>query len=164
MKYGVSLKFNIKAVVLVLVCGASIHFSCKTSDLIPDDDNYFIFGVGYCECSGHCATVYKIASDSLYSGMGSSCVESYYIYPGPALSQDKYDIAIQLVNSFPKELIENTEDRYGCPDCADQGGYYLERKSSGNLRTWMIDTNENALPGFLREYQAMLRQVMLDLQ
>ena len=45
-----------------------------------------------------------------------------------------------------------TELVIGCPDCYDQGGYYIEVEENGIKRSWYIDTNKADVPEYLHDF------------
>ncbi|MBK9487878.1 MAG: hypothetical protein IPO07_03120 [Haliscomenobacter sp.] len=59
----------------------------------------------------------------------------------------------------------NEEDEvFGCPDCADQGGFYLEIKQGKSTRSWRIDTNDDQIPAYLSAYTAKVGKVVDELE
>jgi hypothetical protein len=107
--------------------------------------------------------LYEIRDTQLIRGQGSECLPEGYTYDGLSDPHENYLIAKQLIDQFPDQLIKNQEDTYGCPDCADQGGYYLELRTKKETRTWRIDTRDQDLPAFLLEFQELIEEVILSL-
>jgi hypothetical protein len=150
----------------LLLCFMTITFlscDCDKDNAFPELYEHFIFGSYACECVGQCAWLYQISNEELVMGEGAFCEPDNYTYHGASLSQDKFAIARRLIDEFPGELLENNEDRFGCPDCHDQGGYYIELSTIGSTRKWSIDTDVDDLPEFLLDYQKTIHDVLIAL-
>jgi hypothetical protein len=44
----------------------------------------------------------------------------------------------ELLDQIPGAL-DNEPEVFGCPDCSDGGGLYIEIKSGGEIKHWSID-------------------------
>ena len=141
-----------------------MFLSCNKDNDFPTCYEHFIFGSYACECAGQCAWLYQLTNDELVIGDGESCMPDHYTYAGTPLSKDKFEIAHRVVDELPDTLLENSEDRFGCPDCHDQGGYYLELRTKSSTRKWSIDTDADDLPEFLMDYQKTIHDVLIALQ
>jgi hypothetical protein len=130
----------------------------------PSNFESFTFGTHFCFCTGTCAILYEISEEALRAGEGTGCLPQDYTFDGVVLTQDKYAIAKQLIDEFPDKLIQDSQDTYGCPDCADQGAYYLQMRNQGETRTWRLDTFTEDLPAWLRSYQQSVQEVLEALQ
>ncbi len=56
------------------------------------------------------------------------------------LSAEDYLLVQDLAQDIPQELLDSSTDVYGCPDCADGGGIYLEITVDSEVRKWQFDT------------------------
>lgn len=146
----------------VLLC--ALLFSCKKDPVTPDSVDYFTFGVNYCFCIDQCATLYKYADAKLIKGVGNSCEPADYTFNGTALPADDLALAETLLNALPDSLFSSSETIFGCPDCADQGGYYVEIKKDGEVKSWRIDTRADDLPEWLKPYQQKIKDTIESLQ
>lgn len=137
---------------LSLLTFSTLLVSCNKDTVFPDRYDYFIFGEYYCECFGNCSIVYQIIDETVLPSNDSSCTPEQHTFGNTPLSNSKYEIAKELIDEFPEELLTSDENRYGCPDCYDQGAYYIELKSSKIARSWRIDRTIDELPDFLKAY------------
>ena len=56
-----------------------------------------------------------------------------------------------VADAFPIRFLE-FETEIGCPDCADQGGYFFEISTETFQRNWRVDKARSAVPEFLNGY------------
>ena len=120
-------------------------------DLNSSEDDYLIFGHFYGECGGEgCIETFKLTIDKLYEDTNDNYggVDFNFI----EMSMDKFDLVTGLENGFPKELLDATEDQFGCPDCGDWGGYYVEYSKDGIKMSWTIDTMIDDIPSYLHDF------------
>jgi hypothetical protein len=145
-------------------------FSCdQNEDALSTKDlgnvEYFVFGVYYGHCLGNCAHVYKLQGNKLFADK----LDRGYPEPGITFesnSRPAADVALaqQLLADFPADLRSEESETIGCPDCADQGGYYLEIKQEGKVSLWRIDTDESRIPKYLSAYTAKIAKILEDLE
>lgn len=137
---------------ICLLTLSTLIVSCDKDTVFPDTYEYFTFGEYYCECTGSCGVVFQITNETVLPSVDSSCSPSQHSFGNAPLSDAKYAIAKALIDEFPDQLLNSNENTYGCPDCIDQGGYYIELKSSKITRSWRVDRDIDALPDFLKAY------------
>nr|WP_294896732.1 hypothetical protein [uncultured Pedobacter sp.] len=140
-----------KILLLILIFG--IFISCKkdNSKIVIDDKNFLIFGHFYGECFGEkCVETYKLTDKKLfedtiddYSGRNLNFIES---------SNDKFEEVKDLIDFFPNELLESDKSIFGCPDCADGGGLFIQYSENGKLKTWRIDQDKKNVPSYLHSF------------
>ena len=65
---------------------------------------------------------------------------------------EQFELVKGLEEKFPSKLLEETEDVFGCPDCGDWGGIYVEYVKDGERRDWRIDTMLDDIPGYQRDF------------
>jgi hypothetical protein len=68
------------------------------------------------------------------------------------LENDKFEKVKNLVDFFPNQLLNKSETVFGCPDCADGGGLFIQYSESGNLKSWRIDQSKNNVPTYLHNF------------
>lgn len=126
-------------------CNGLTDYSNKQTD-------YLIFGNFYGMCVGDdCVAnfkltdgdLYKDANDS-YAGMGNFLFKK--------LSADKSEIAEDLYKKVPAKLLSSKSQTFGCPDCVDQGGIYIEISQDGNVKEWKIDQDKDNIPSYLHDF------------
>lgn len=121
---------------------------------IPSGD-YLVFGTSYGMCAGNCSPRFRIQGGSLYP--------SDTAYDAP-MSKAAYDSALILWTDFPVYLTAHPDTTFGCPDCHDQGGIYIQRKAGGVSSTWHIDTDTATQPETIRPYITRLYKLVYELK
>lgn len=94
--------------------------------------DYLLFGHYFGECMGEqCIEMFKLEQNQI-SEDNKDLYSFTPFYDGNfiPLSEQKFDLAKDLINSFPADLLKETTNTFGCPDCADGGGLYIEYKRS----------------------------------
>lgn len=125
-------------------------------------DNSFIFGFFAGECNTNCSTIYKIENNKLYPDQ-----ENYFPYDREInfsktpLSIEKYNIAFELEKKFPEFLLKNSKSTYGCPDCVDQGAFYVQINNGNQNRKWFVDPFE--IPHEINDYFDLLKKSLPEL-
>lgn len=137
-------------------------FSCKKEKDNSIDN--LVFGDAYGFCAGDCATFYQLKGGSLYPDDIDRYSGNEVLFKSTALPADKYQMAKVLLENFPEYLLNNPDTVFGCPDCADQGGYYLQYTRNGTTLKWSIDTNPTSQPEAIRSYVEKLQSVLTQLR
>lgn len=148
----------------LLLCFFPLLFllSCDDDEQLTTNskEDYLIFGRYGFQCFGNCITVYKLQAGQLFADdleYGFPEADDFQTTP---LSDTQFQIAEVLSDEFPEELLETEQRIFGCPDCADQGGFYLSLKRNGTVTTWQIDTDDvDQTPGILA-YKARIAEVL----
>ena len=136
--------FNLLIAVFFLGCSSN-------NDIKSNDDNYLIFGHFYGLCFGEgCIEVFKLTKDKLYEDTNDNYSMSSFNFE--ALNNDKFESVKGLTNSFPIKLLSEKEAVFGCPDCADGGGLYLEYSKNGITKSWRIDQVKQNVPQYLHDF------------
>ena len=149
---------------LSIVAAALIFlFACKKDSNVPKDAD-FVFTQYACFCAGNCVSGYKIAENKLYKGAGERCEIENLNYDSQALDAAKLALAEALRDAIPQMMLDAKQERYGCPDCADQGGYYVKLQTNDGARNWYLDTRKDALPDEVRGFVEKLEQTFDALQ
>jgi hypothetical protein len=123
--------------------------------------DYMIFGV-YCgECGGHCATMYKIDN----TGLAIDETDGFFknngkiTFADKGWKDDRFDTAKILLESIPTQLVTSKMEQFGCPDCTDGCGIYVELKMNAVVKKFYIDTNQSQLPEFLKPFARAVYRV-----
>lgn len=135
----------------LLIILSFVLTSCESQDENLNDQDYLIFGHFYGMCIGDgCVQTFKLTDNELfkdklkdYSGENLKFV---------SLEIEKFDLVKDLMNDFPKQLLNEKETFLGCPDCADGGGLFIQYSNNGNLRTWRIDQTKSNVPDYLHPF------------
>ena len=132
----------------------------KDNEIVENVDqavaiDYLSFGHFYGECMHEqCVEIFLLKDGSLYEDQLDKYPSRMQIYEGDFILIDQRNVSavMDLVESFPPKLLEAKERVFGCPDCADQGGLYLECETGGEKKYWIIDQNLNSIPAYLHEF------------
>lgn len=134
-----------------------------------DDDSdeaaeYITFGRYYGFCQGaDCIQYFRVTENNVYE-YPDSClptpISSCYDTSPPELSQAKATIAKVLIDNFPDALFDESETTFGCPDCVDQGGLFLEIFKNNDRKSWNIDQTKNNIPTYLHDYVDEINSVI----
>lgn len=134
---------------------------CSCSSTNRENIEYIIYGTFAGECVGHCATMYKLeetrvlvdTSDSFFDNYGRSIrfntdtLEKQYVAQAQAVKQQ-----------LPELLLRSSSREFGCPDCHDQGGIFIELKSGSTIKRFYIDIELDKIPGELTDYVKLIRK------
>jgi hypothetical protein len=156
----IHLKIGLLASLLFLFLG------CEKESLKKSD--YLIFGSFYGECLGEgCIETFLVTNDDLYED-----IKGYYplgnatFFEGDWQKLDKklFRNVDLSSNDIPTELL-NTESGkdFGCPDCADGGGIYLEYKVGNTHKFWVIDNMKYHVPEYLHPLMDKIRGEILKI-
>jgi len=150
----------------LIICLCLPIMACTDNEQVCvfGEGDYLIFGTFYGECAGNCTVVYKIQNNFLFEDDQEIGIpEEIPFLPAP-LSNTKYQIAEEMLSTFPSDLLNSDKDIYGCPDCADQGGVYLETGKGNETRKWRIDAADSEQSAQILAYKARLYAVMDSLR
>lgn len=102
------------------------------------------------ECIGNCGTIYEISSKGLYvdttsfwrsrNDLGKFQVKGQRIFE----KNKEKDVDSKKI-SIPLIMLIDPRTELGCPDCHDQGGYYLDYTLFGIRRYFEIDKESEPL-------------------
>lgn len=123
---------------------------CKKESATSPD--YFVFGYAYGFCAGNCVTVFKLEGDNLFADDDASYQtlgENQEIpFQAGSLSAEKVNLAKALRAQIPTGLYNEPDGNVGCPDCRDQGLYYIKIKTGNTVREWRIDPDSQEYGAF----------------
>lgn len=129
------------------------------------------FGV-YCgECAQHCATMFRYdwKQGTLYADFTDSFFKdsNKNVTCNTAITDaHKKDVAKRIAQSIPDTLLHKakTGARFGCPDCADGCGIYLEIKDNNGTRKFYIDRMTDQLSGEIKKYAELILPLIDELK
>ena len=130
--------------------------------------DYLIFGK-YCGmCKGHCSTMYRVDGKSLNVDSSGNFLRYNGVieYSGKGVKGKKYRTASTLIKKVPALLLNEklSETTYGCPDCVDQCGYYVEFKKGGKVHGFRLDTNTSGFDKDLAAFVSEIEKTMLQIK
>ncbi len=151
---------------ICLILGISIisySSCCKDAGILvaPLEGNRLIFGHYFGECLGEtCIETFALTDDKLYEDTDDiyNATDFNFI----ELGNDKFELAKDLVDIFPSQLLSETQTTFGCPDCDDGGGYYVRFTKNGVSQSWRINKYSPETPQYLRDFvQAIADRITL---
>lgn len=142
---------------------ALIFGSCKKDDNSDAKglSDYLVFGSFHGFCQGEqCIELFRIDSLNLFEDQTDGYPNQKEFYKGDyvALSEAKFKATKSIQNDFPEKLLEEVDTVFGCPDCLDQGGYYVEYKKGEVHRFWIIDKAKGSVPTYLHPFMEEMQE------
>lgn len=131
---------------VVLACNSDTD-----SEININEQNFLVFGHFFGECFGEgCIETFKLTDDSLfedtiddYNGQNMEFI---------ALENETFEQVKDLATFFPNQLLNQNETVFGCPDCADGGGLFIQYSENGTVTSWRIDLNKASVPNYLHDF------------
>lgn len=151
---------------LLLAALTLLSANCQQEKNQPNplgDDSEFIFGVAYGFCAGNCVHLYKIIDGKIYPDLMDQGNPAEATFSDTPLGEAEYALALPVKEQFPEALFEE-EAFIGCPNCVDQGAYFLQVQKGDETFQWHIDPIERNLPAYLQPYAKMIGEVVAALR
>jgi hypothetical protein len=124
--------------------------SCqKNADIIKNEGDYLIFGKFYGFCGGEtCIETYKLTSSTLYEDTKDAyrAIDGFEFVP---LSTAKFLLVKDISADIPDALMKEDDKTFGCPDCYDQGGIFIQISKKEVVHSWFIDMTKRDVPDYL---------------
>lgn len=159
-------KFHTMKKILALAFAAALlGFGCeKECGCVPppqtNDFEYFIFGTAQGMCMGDCAKIFKLEGEKLFADdVVEHLINENVTFQTTSLTTDKVTLATVLRDQVPAELLSETKDRIGCPDCYDQGTIFIKIKTDGQERFWFIDPDHAQYAEFCKAVREAVGQM-----
>lgn len=141
--------------ILLVFCS---FYSCTSNDTIEiNEKDYLIFGHFHGMCMGDgCIVNFKLTGDKLYEDLKKDYSHTKFEFV--LLNNDKFEQVKNLMDFFPSKLLNEKEYTLGCPDCADQGGLFIELSKNGVIKSWRIDSQKEAVPTYLHSFMDKIKE------
>jgi hypothetical protein len=133
---------------------------------LPESE-YLIFGHFYGECAGEpCIEIFKIEKNKLFEDTTDVYPGSQTYYAGKyiQLSQQKFVETKDLIDSFPADLLNETNTVIGIPDGGDWGGLYVEYNFNGVRKFWLLDQLKSNVPAKYHDFIDKANEKIKQLQ
>lgn len=104
-----------------------------------------VFGTYYGMCRADCINIYCVESAQLQKDDSTTYGKLdwfYYFTPTRKMDAAKQRAAKALLSQVPMELLSKNRTTIGCPDCADQGGIFIQAMSGPVSATLKIDISD----------------------
>lgn len=121
----------------MFILSCSFYSSCSSDEEIASE--YFVFGASYGHCIGDCTHLYKLENKQLYPDDMARFDEDKLVFQSKALDPKFVEIAQSLIAAIPDLLYSTKENRFGCPDCHDQGTYHIRFNQGKNIKSFYLD-------------------------
>lgn len=142
-----------KTIITILALFSLLFTSCSESDngVQVNKMDYLIFGHFHGECIGEgCIETFKLTGDKLYEDtLDHYNAENFEFIE---LSSEKFVQLKDIIDYFPNKLLNEKDTSFGCPDCRDQGGVFIQYSENGILKSWRIDKNKDVIPEYLHSF------------
>lgn len=136
--------------ILIITClTVFLLTSCKKEGVVLSKSDYIVFGHFYGLCIGEqCVEIFRLEKDKLFEDTNDRYPKRTDFYVGKyvQLSQQKFNDSKDLTNSFPIDLLKETDPVIGQPDAGDWGGLYVEYSFNGVRKFWLLDQKKNNVP------------------
>src|SRR5690606_35950241 len=114
-------------------------------------NDYLVFGHFYGMCIGNsCVVNYKLSDNKVYEDLKKAYSHTEFEFE--VLNNGKFEQVKNLMDFFPSKLLNEKESVFGCPDCADQGGLFIQLSKNGVVKSWRIDTQKEHVPSYLHDF------------
>ena len=140
------------SILLTLLLPLSMLISCDKNDNMNNEDfDYLIFGHYYGECGGEgCIETFKLSHEKLYEDQNDHYNGDDFDFI--ELGNEKFEDVKDLTDFIPDDMLEESELKYGCPDCYDQGGLRITYSEDGQVISLRLDQSKNDVPEYLHDF------------
>lgn len=143
--------------VLIFVLATFLFMACNSDDDTVQTGDYLIFGHYYGMCGGEeCVEIFKLTDSKLFEDTNDNYTLDNLNFR--ELDQAIFDQVKDLKNAIPQQLLTDETTVFGCPDCADGGGLYIQLSDNGKLSTWNIDQIKENVPEYLHDFMDEVNQ------
>lgn len=145
----------------------SFLIACTNNDDDGGTPDNIVFGQFYGFCVGQCFKPYQLTNIRLTVDNDEEHYMQGYTYKATdILDETALNEAKQLLEGIPQELLNAENGKvYGCPDCTDQGGIYLELNFNGKSKKVIIDNFDSEdQSNAIIAYKNKIRNVIQALQ
>lgn len=143
---------------------------CSKDDDVPTLSNFrevdsLIFGWYYGECLGEsCVETFRLTENALYEDVNDPYAGSSAFKFTDRKTDEIFEQAQILTDDFPTQLLREPDQTFGCPDCADQGGMFIQVSTSSGNQTWRLDQGKTDVPKYLHEYMGKVNSIIQSTQ
>ncbi len=131
---------------MLVICSLSVSRAAAQRVVLDK----LVFGTYYGMCRADCINIYCVESNQLQKDDSVTYGKLdwfYYFTPSRKMDAAKHKLAKGLLSQVPMELLAKNRTTIGCPDCADQGGIFIQAMSgpvSATLKLDITDTEEQS--------------------
>lgn len=136
---------------------------CGTPTLMENMFDYFAFGKVYGFCPSNCTRFYKIENGQLFKDSSMGNYNGTLSFATTPLPLAQWQLAMQVIYTFPMQLTTSADSVYGMPDSHDQGTLLIEYKRQNIVQRRYIDPDTASLPPALKPYAQEIESVLSQL-
>jgi len=144
-----------KYTALSILASILLFSSCEKDPPPSSSVTKFIFGYFNGHCMGEkCIELYKLENGHLYEDLDDKYpvgnkdeISNFTRLPNSLYREVSY-----LRNIVPAALLQMNDTIIGCPDCADQGGLYIEYHTDTEHKRWILDQYQENVPTELHSF------------
>lgn len=129
----------------ILMSFTFLFLSCNSDDDSTPEKTIesLVFGKYSGECLENCFNVFKIDTEKIAKDNTVNYYSNDFTFKSSFVySKEVFEKYNSLLSDIPYELKNGTDKTYGCPDCVDQGGFYLRiQMSDGKIKKYNIDVD-----------------------
>ena len=147
--------------IIFILATMGLFLSCEKSNtgtgIVLSERTFLVFGHFYGECGGEsCVETFKLTNKNVFE----DSVDDYngQNFDFVQLDDEQFELVKGLADAFPNELLSTNETVFGCPDCADGGGLFIQYSDNGKVKSWRIDQNKNNVPSYLQNFMAAVNE------
>ncbi|HEU4472422.1 MAG TPA: hypothetical protein VFR58_15120 [Flavisolibacter sp.] len=128
--------------------------------------SHIIFGKFCGHCLQNCTIMYALHMNGNASSLTADTSNGYLRgemkFTQKINDSKMMQLASEVYRNLPKELVISApqEAIFGCPDCADQCGIYVEIGQGATSRKFRIDTNTDGLEGEVKAFAEFIKPVI----
>jgi len=151
----------LKILIVCIGIGWFLNSCCEKADIDPEGSGYLVFGQFYGFCIGDdCVQIFKLEHDNLLEDTKKEYPGRSDFYEGSYVGLDNshFEQVKDLIDYFPEEMLNEVDTVFGCPDCMDQGGMYIEYNFNGIRKFWIIDNFTGNVPAYLHDFMEKVNE------
>lgn len=137
---------------------------CQKDPAELQSEEVIIIGSFFGECGGEqCIEFFRASQGQVFEDVNDFYPYWETPYQGDFSTEVEccFDHVAELKGLIPEVLLENPATVYGCPDCADQGGFYFEIITPDYTAHWVFD---NAILSESEEVHLFKEEVVARLE
>lgn len=136
--------------------------SCSKIESEVANPDYLVFGHFFGECGGEqCIETFKLTSTQLLEDTNDNYLGTEFDWT--ELDADKHALVVDLLDAFPASLADEADQTFGCPDCGDWGGNYVEYSANGKVGRWVLDMIKDDIPAYTHDFVDLLNEKILEI-
>ncbi len=154
-----------KTYTLLLIAGIILITGCNKNTEYNDNPpgNYIMTGYISGFCAVPCSYFYKAQNNQLKMSGAVRYYNDTTSFNNTGTTAE-YNLVQSIEALIPDTLYTLNNQSFGCPNCHDQGGYYLTVSKNNQLYKWQLDPDVvDSSNHFLSAFTLQLRNILTQL-